>query len=194
MTEWFQPATLRGHGVVVEPLRLSDAPSLLDCCAKDTFQYFSDSPETWDLPGFEAYLQRRLESGHPVVFRSESRETLGMSSFFDVRPDDRALEIGYTWIAEPARGTHVNPAVKLLMIGHAIEGLGALRVQLKTDARNERSRAAILKLGATYEGTLRNYLLLKDGHRRATAFYSILPEEWTEIKVRLIKRLHRLGY
>ncbi|MCW5939020.1 MAG: GNAT family N-acetyltransferase [Fimbriimonadaceae bacterium] len=193
MTEWFQPATLQGHGVVVEPLSLSDAASLFGCCAQDTFRFFTDFPASWDLAGFEEFLQRRLETGHPVVFRTESRETLGMSSFFDIRPDDRALEIGYTWLTESARGTHVNPAVKLLMIGHAIEKLGALRVQLKTDARNERSRAAILKLGATYEGTLRNYVLMRDGHRRATAFYSILPEEWPLVRQRLLERLDRLG-
>ena len=81
--------------------------------------------------------------------------------------------------------------MKYLMLKHAIEDLGAIRVELRTDARNERSRAAILKLGASYEGLMRNHIIMPDGHFRETAVYTIIPEQWDEISARLLRRINK---
>ena len=107
----------------------------------------------------------------------------------DIRPEHRSLEIGSTWIGRAYHGTKINPECKLLLLQHAFENLGCLRVQLKTDERNLQSRAAIEKLGAKFEGTLRKHMVLHDGFVRNSAMYSITDEEWPAVKERCIKRL-----
>ncbi len=107
----------------------------------------------------------------------------------DVRPAHRGLEIGYTWIARAYQGTRVNPECKYLLLRHAFEKLGAIRVQLKTDGRNLQSQHAIEKLGAVKEGVLRKHLILPDGYVRDTVMYSITDSEWPHVKSRLEARL-----
>ena len=114
-----------------------------------------------------------------------------MTTYLDIRPEHRGLEIGMTWYAPSARGTKVNPEAKLLLLEHAFERLDAIRVQLKTDQRNVQSQRAIAKLGAVYEGTLRNHMIFESGYIRNTVMYSITPEEWPSVKQGL---LDRLGY
>ena len=116
---------------------------------------------------------------------------LGMSCYLDIRSDHRALEIGMTWYIEAVRGTRVNPECKLLLLGHAFEDLGAVRVTLKTDLRNEHSQAAIAKLGAVKEGVLRKHGIQPNGYVRDTVFYSVLDEEWPKVREGLLARLGR---
>jgi RimJ/RimL family protein N-acetyltransferase len=124
-----------------------------------------------------------------AVIDNASGRAIGSSSFMSIRPEHRGLEIGSTWITKPARGTRVNPAMKHLMLSHAFESLGAVRVELKTDARNLRSRSAILKLGAQYEGIMRQHLIMPDGHLRDTALYSITNDGWNAVDTGLRARL-----
>jgi RimJ/RimL family protein N-acetyltransferase len=107
----------------------------------------------------------------------------------DVQPEQRSVEIGWTWYGVDHQGTAVNPESKLLLLAHAFEEWGAIRVCLKTDSLNARSRAAILKLGASYEGDLRNHRIRPDGSFRHSSYYSILPEEWPQVKAGLTERL-----
>jgi len=125
-----------------------------------------------------------------TVLRSTG-ETIGSTTFMDIRPAHRGLEIGTTWIAKAHQGTKVNPEAKWLMLRHAFEKLDAERVQLKCDARNLQSQAAITKLGAKFEGRLRKHFVLPDGFVRDTMMYSIIREEWPEVNEQLLARLAR---
>jgi RimJ/RimL family protein N-acetyltransferase len=116
---------------------------------------------------------------------------VGMTRFMDIQPTNRALEIGGTWYAAAYQRTAVNTECKYLLMRHAFEDLGMLRVQFKTDLRNERSQRAIERIGAVREGVLRNHILLPDGSMRSSVFYSVLAEEWPYIKARLEAMLER---
>jgi RimJ/RimL family protein N-acetyltransferase len=106
-------------------------------------------------------------------------------------PHDRGLEIGGTWYGSDFQRTVVNTECKYLLLSHAFETLGCIRVQLKTDQRNERSQRAIERIGAVKEGVLRNHMILPDGRYRHSVFYSILDTEWPEVKKRLEERMER---
>ena len=113
---------------------------------------------------------------------------VGATCFLAVDRRNRRLEIGGTWYTDDVRGTIVNPACKLLLTQRAFDW-GAQRVEWKTDSNNKRSRAAIEKLGAQYEGTFRNHMFLHDGRVRHTVYYSMIPEEWPAAKEKLLERL-----
>ena len=112
-----------------------------------------------------------------------------MTCYLDIRPQDRALEIGFTWIGKPYQRTPVNPECKYLLFRHAFDDQQAVRVQLKTDLRNVQSQRAIEKLGAVREGVLRKHMIRPDGYMRDTVMYSVTADEWPEVRARLEKRL-----
>ena len=117
---------------------------------------------------------------------------VGTTRFIDIRRPHRGLEIGWTWLAPEAQRSAINTEAKYLMLRQAFDGWGALRVQLKTDANNARSRAAILRIGAVYEGILRKQLLrAHDGYQRDTAMFSIVEPEWPAVKAGLEAKLAR---
>lgn len=148
------------------------------------------------IEDFEDWFEGALEeqrAGRAIfhaVRRKATGALCGSTSYLNVVPAHARLEVGYTWYVPDAQGTEVNPAAKLLMFANAF-GCGAERVELKCDARNARSRAAIRKLGAVEEGTLRRHMRTSDGHVRDTVYYSILREEWPEVRARLEARLKR---
>jgi RimJ/RimL family protein N-acetyltransferase len=113
---------------------------------------------------------------------------VGQTCYLAIAPEHDRVEVGGTWYAPAAQATHVSPAAKLLMLGHAF-ACGAERVELKTDARNMRSRNAMLKMGAQFEGIHRRHMRRRDGTRRDTAWYSVIREEWRAVKARLEARL-----
>ena len=119
-------------------------------------------------------------------------ELIGQSCYLNIRPREAGVEIGSTWYARAAQGGIVNPTCKLLLIGNAFDQ-GAERVELKTDALNEHSRAAMLKMGARFEGIHRKHMRRADGSLRDTAWFSVIREEWPEVKAGLEKRLLVLG-
>ncbi|MCW5935707.1 MAG: GNAT family N-acetyltransferase [Fimbriimonadaceae bacterium] len=195
MDDWERPQTLEGRWVRLEPLEARHAPGLLDAFDLETFRYFTVPRPEMTVAGFERLVQDRTAPGsfgYAVVLR-EGGKVVGSSSMFDLNPAHRNLEIGHTWYAPQWRGTFVNPESKLLMLRHAFEAMGCIRVQLKCDDRNERSKAGIRKLGAKFEGVLRNNVVMPDGHRRQTAYFSVLPEEWPDVKAALLNRLEHLG-
>ncbi len=120
-----------------------------------------------------------------VVEQSTGR-AIGGTRYLDIQPANRGLEIGGTWYGVAHQRTGVNTECKALLLAHAFETLGAIRVQLKTDLRNERSQRAIERIGATREGVLRENLLMPDGYRRSTVYYSILDREWPAVKDQLL--------
>jgi len=121
--------------------------------------------------------------------RAADGRVVGSTRFLDIRRPHRALEIGNTWLAREAQRTAINTEAKLLMLTQAFEGWGAGRVQLKTDERNDASRAAIARLGCAFEGVLRKYQARYDGYIRNTAMFSLVADEWPAAKARLQARL-----
>lgn len=191
--ERIEAVTLQGPRLDLVPLDVAaHAAALFAATPEGTFDYFLDWPERWDEATFTRWLARA--QGRPgaqsfVVLERATGTVLGSSSLYVVDGPHRGLEIGFTWYTPAARGTLVNPECKLLLLGHGFDRHGALRVQLKCDARNARSRRAIAKLGAQYEGTLRKHRVLPDGYARDTAYFSVLDTEWPAVRASLLARL-----
>jgi RimJ/RimL family protein N-acetyltransferase len=118
-------------------------------------------------------------------------ELVGHTSFLRHDPEHRTVEIGNTWLVPAAWGTGANIESKLLLLEHAFEREGLLRVEFKTDARNERSRAALAALPAQFEGVFRKHMLVRGGERRDSAWYSVIDDEWPAVKANLLRRLGR---
>lgn len=187
-----EPVTLPGKAIRLEPLGMEHAQDLWEVADPGIFEYATLKPEEWSPEGFEIYMRRTLDMPDRFPFAIvllETGKAIGTSSYFDIRPAHRGLEVGYTWIGAQYQGTKVNPEAKYLMLRHAFEELGAIRVQLKTDSRNLHSQRAMRKLGARREGTLRNHMLLPDGHIRHTVMFSITDEDWPQVKAGLEARL-----
>ncbi|RIX51521.1 N-acetyltransferase [Paenibacillus nanensis] len=153
-------------------------------------------PEIWtvtqgriaSLEDSIAYIQKALEipGALPfVIIDQASSRIIGGTRFYDISAQNRSLEIGSTWLTPSAWRTKVNTECKYLLLKHCFETLGTIRVQLKTDLRNERSQRAIERLGASKEGVLRNHMILPDGYIRDSVYYSILDREWPDVKRRL---------
>lgn len=185
---------LRHPLLTLDPLDVDrHASELFSVTPPDCFKYFLDWPEQWEEATFAAWLRRSQQrpGGQPfAVIDPATGRAIGCSSLFIVDGPHGGLEIGFTWYAPSARGTHVNPVSKLLLLAHAFDHHHALRVQLKCDARNERSRAAITKLGAKFEGVLRQHRVLPDGFVRDTAYFSITAQEWPDLRTALNRRIH----
>ncbi len=143
--------------------------------------------------GWPAYLAHALgpEFVAWATVERASGSAVGSTRFGDIAPEHDRVEIGWTWISPLPAPTAVNTEAKLLQLTYAFETLGAGRVALKTDGRNERSQRAIERLGAVREGTLRRHMRLPDGYVRDTVYYSILADEWPAVKARLTERLAR---
>ncbi len=126
-----------------------------------------------------------------VVVRLEDNRVIGSTRYLEVQEDDRTVEIGWTWYTPEAWGGVVNPEAKYLLMRHAFDDWHAIRVALKTDIKNLHSQAAIKKLGARYEGTLRNQRIRPDGSYRDTVIFSVIESEWPSVKLRLEQRIEQ---
>ena len=124
----------------------------------------------------------------PLVTISH-KEVVGSTRFLALKPEHRSIEIGWTWLHPTAWGTGANTEAKLLQLGYAFETLGCRRVEFKTDALNERSRAALAGIGATFEGVHRKHMLVRESENRDSAWYSVLDEEWPTVRAHLERRL-----
>ena len=190
------PVTLSGTHVVLEPLSLDHLDALCEVGL---------DPEIWrwttsvvrSRDEMRRWVETALawqEAGTCLPFATRDRAGGaggGSTRLANAEPVHRRVEIGWTWIAPAWQRSAVNTEAKLLMLRHAFEGLGMRRVELKTDALNERSRRAIARLGATEEGTLRRHMVTDTGRVRDTVYFSILDEEWPSVRARLTERLAR---
>lgn len=190
---------LEGESVRLEPLSASHLPALR-ACANDPALWeftFGANPFTTDADA-QAWLEQALRDPAVIPFAvidKRSGAVAGSTRYMDIRPEHRTLEIGWTFLSRRFWRTHVNSEAKFLLLRYAFENRNAIRVQLKAESVNARSRAAILRLGATYEGTLRNFRIRpSDGSVRSVSFYSVTGEEWPEIKERLLTFLDRSLY
>ena len=195
MSPFFQTlsaVSLIGPTLSLEPLTLAHASALFRVCTPEVFRWMIDWPRDASFEAFEAYEREVLTWPNTQAFVMLDRatgETLGTTAYLDIRSAHRALEIGRTWVAPARQGGRANPESKFLLLRHAFEELGALRVQLKTDARNLHSQRAIEKLGARREGVLRNYQIRADGTPRDTVMYAITADDWPEVRAGLLARL-----
>ena len=185
-----EPVTLEGRLVRLEPLTLEHEEALWSVAQdRDIWTFMSVMVESRD--DFHAVIVEALRLGvtgshvpFAIVERS-SRRAIGSTRYFNIMPADRNLEIGHTWIGKQFWRTAVNTECKYLLLRHAFESLGCARVQLKTDRLNVRSQTAIKRLGAVEEGTLRKHMWVQNSRFRDTVFFSILDDEWPEVRARL---------
>jgi N-acetyltransferase len=189
------PVILTGRTVRLEPLSAGHVPDLARIGLEENiWRYMRYGPmlSEADLREWVLELLRLQEIGTDLPFAVidlESMRAIGCTRYLNIQPAHRGLEIGGTWYGLDYQGTAVNPECKYLLLKHAFETLGCIRVQFKTDARNLRSQRAIEALGAVNEGTLRNHMITPDGFLRDSVIYSILDREWSQVKARLERRL-----
>ena len=187
------PATLVGEHVRLRPIQSSDAAAYSAVTPVETFRYFvTQIPKGQSTDGFQSYVDFIIENANIQGFTCEliaDGTVVGGTTLMDIRPKDDQVEIGMTWYAPTMRGTFVNPECKLLLLSYAFEVLGCTKVTLKCDNRNERSKRAILKLGAVHEGVLRRHRMTDFGDYRDTSYYGIFCEDWPSVKDNLMMRL-----
>jgi RimJ/RimL family protein N-acetyltransferase len=197
------PATslfsLEGAHVRLEPLRSEHAAMLWEIAKDhlhDLFQWIPYKLESLaDFESFNARVLDEQQRGISVAFATfkKPNQIVGTTRYMNMDLANRKVEIGSTWIARPWQRTIVNTEAKYLMLRHAFEVWKCVRVELKTDALNQRSRSAILRLGAKEEGTLRKHMIAWDGRLRDSVYFSILDTEWAEVKARLEAKLALTG-
>lgn len=203
MIPWLCVPALEGCLVRLEPLSASHAKDLAVAAEEDRSSYgFTLVPRANEVGAYLAAQFERAEQGLiPFAqIRLADDRAVGCTAYWDPRywpggRDLRAIEIGFTWLAASAQGTGINTEAKLLLMNYAFERLRVARVDLKTDARNERSRRAIAALGITFEGVLRSWSMSwapgEEGLLRDSAMYSVIAPEWGTVKDRLTWRLAR---
>lgn len=188
--------TLTGTTVELQPLQPQHAGALLDAAADG---------ELWNLkvtnvPGpdtVDQYIDTALrgrDAGTVIPFtivRRDSGQVVGSTRFWKVDRVNRKLEIGHTWLAQSTQKSAINTEAKLLLLTYAFEVLDCVRVQFTTDELNEKSRAAILRLGAVQEGIVRHERIMPDGRKRNSVRFSIIDSEWPQVKAHLLAKLQR---
>ncbi len=190
-----KPVTLTGKHVRLEPMTLEHVEPLAEIGIGHEFwdfMVYGKMENAEDMRGWVTDILARAEKGTDLPFVAihlASGRVAGATRYLNIMPNDRGLEVGGTWYGPEFQRTAVNTECKYLLFTHAFETLGAIRLQLKTDSRNERSQRAIERIGAVKEGVLRNHMILPDGIIRHSVFYSILNSEWEGVKKRLEERL-----
>lgn len=193
----YDPVTLTGRLVRLEPLTLAHAADLADCGSEAEIWHYLPALAPTGRADMEILIQVALAEAAQhmrlpfAVIELAGGRAVGSTSYLDLAPSHRRIEIGWTWLGAAVRRTAVNTECKFLLLRHAFETLGCGRVQLKTDGRNLRSQTAIERLGAHREGVLRRHVVLPDGFVRDTVMYSIVADEWPAVKSRLDEMLNR---
>lgn len=186
--------TLQGSLVTLRPLSVADAPALIAAAADGAL---------WTLPftvvpsadTVQAYIDKALRGqaeGTVMPFAvtlTADQRLIGSTRFWKMDRENRKLEIGHTWYSHTWQRTAANTESKLLLLRYAFEQLHCVRVQFTTDVLNERSQAAILRIGAVQEGIIRNERIMPNGRKRSSVRYSIIDDDWPEVRARLERRL-----
>lgn len=191
LMDFFLAPTLQNDWVTLAPLVPDHAGDLAEAVGDlHTLWYQDHIPAADDVQDYIARL-RNEENRVAWAIVEPGGRAVGVTTYLHLDPRNRNLEIGSTWIAGTHQGTALNPAAKLLLLTRAFEELSCLRVEIRTHFMNRQSRAAVEKLGAKLDGVLRRHKILANGLVRDTCVYSILHDEWPEVKVGLEARLQR---
>ena len=186
-------SVLEGKVVRLEPLARRHGEGLFEAARDRRIWRWMPYDASESQETFHAWLEDALAaSGTEVAFATVDVQTgkpVGSTRYLALRPEHRVLEIGWTWLAPAYWQTGANVEAKLLMLEHAFRDFGCLRVEFKTDARNDRSRAALAALPAQFEGVFRKHMLVRGDQRRDSAYYSIIDDEWPEVRENLGRRL-----
>lgn len=191
-----QTVTLEGRHVRLDPLGMHHLGALCEVGLDPAIWEFGTSRLTSEQD-MQKYIRTALEwhvqrTALPfAIIERASDRVVGSTRFANIEPEHGKLEIGWTWIGRPWQRTAVNTETKYLLLRHAFETLGCLRVEFKTDARNQQSRRALLRLGAVEEGTLRKHMIVQGGRSRDSVYFSILDTEWPGVRKKLEDRLAR---
>jgi len=184
------PVILQGRHVRLEPLTLEHVAALAEVGLDDDLWKWIPTPVR-TLDEMNAYVQTALQeqaAGSALPFaliEKSSGHAIGSTRYANIERVHYRLEIGWTWVARPWQRTAINTEAKYLLLRHAFEMLKCMCVELKTDSFNERSRAAILRIGAREEGTFRNHMITTSGRIRHTVYFSIIDSEWPGVRARL---------
>ncbi|MEM5456672.1 GNAT family protein [Paraburkholderia phytofirmans] len=195
-TQQLMQATLTGKTVELRPLQRDHAQALLDAAADG--QLWNMKLTVVPGPGsIDSYIATALEGRAAgtvmpfVIVRRDTGALVGSTRFWKIDRVNRKLEIGHTWLSESVQRSAVNTEAKYLLLCHAFEAMQCVRVQFTTDELNEKSRAAILRIGAKQEGVVRHERIMPDGRKRNSVRFSIIDEEWDEVKAMLEAKLAR---
>ena len=191
-----EPVTLEGRIVRLEPLAFEHVPRLAEVgLDEEIWRWTLVHPQSEaDLHAWAASTIAARDAGTELPFATIDVATgrpIGATRYLNIVMEHRRLEIGWTWVAPAWQRTGSNREAKLLMLEHAFDRLGCRRVEFKTDSNNEKSRKALLGIGAKFEGIFRNHMLLPDGRTRHTAWYSIIEDEWPDVRAGLELMLGR---
>lgn len=193
---YIQPVKLEGQHVRLEPLSLDHHTQLCEVGLDESLLRWTESYKP-TREGLREYIETALQwraqgiaLPFAVIIKAAGR-AIGSTRYGNIDRANRRVEIGWTWYGREYQRTAVNTESKYLLLRHAFETLGCIRVELKTDALNERSRTAILRIGAKEEGIFRHHMLMPSGRVRDTVYFSIIDDEWPAVKARLEDMLDR---
>ena len=187
-----RPVALEGRELRLEPMSPEHAQGLYNRGRNMTDWAYMPRACFIDQADVRHWIDEALSSPNQVPFvilEKAKGRVVGSTRYLNIRPEHRSLEIGWTWLGQEWQRTGVNTEAKFLLLRHAFERLGCIRVEFKTDARNQRSQTALERIGAVREGVLRNHMIVQGGHYRDSVYFSIIESEWPQVKAELEKLL-----
>lgn len=185
-----KPVTLEDHGLRVVPLTQEHAQGLFNRGQHAVDWDYMARACFVDMADTRQWIDEALRTSDQVPFaivETSKGKVVGSTRYMNIRTDHKSLEIGWSWLGQEWQRTHVNTDVKLLLLSHAFERLGCLRVEFKTDERNLRSQRALERIGATREGVLRKHMTVQKDFSRNSVYFSVIDSEWPEVKKRLVQ-------
>ena len=185
-----KPVTLEGNSLRIEPLAQEHAQGLFNRGQHRADWDYMARASFVDMADTRQWIDEALGTSDQVPFaivETVKGKVVGSTRYMNIRNDHKSLEIGWTWLGQEWQRTQVNTDVKLLLLSHAFERLGCLRVEFKTDERNLRSQRALERIGATREGVLRQHMIVQKDFPRNSVYFSVIDSEWPEVKKRLVQ-------
>ena len=182
------PVVLAGDAVRLEPLSQDHAQGLYNRGRSAVDWAFMPRSCFVDLADTRQWIDEALAAPDQqpfAILETGKNKVVGSTRYLNIRPEHRSLEIGWTWLGQEWQRTSVNTETKLLLLTHAFEKLGAVRVEFKTDGRNLRSQRALERIGATMEGVLRQHMIVQGDYRRDSVYFSVIDRDWPTVKERL---------
>jgi RimJ/RimL family protein N-acetyltransferase len=184
-----EPVALSGAGVRLEPLSQDHAQGLYNRGRAAADWAYMPRSCFVDLADTRQWIDEALQAPDQLVFaivESGKGKVVGSTRYLHIRREHRSVEIGWTWLGQEWQRTGINTQVKLLLLSHAFERLGCVRVEFKTDERNARSQRALERIGATREGVLRNHMIVQGDYSRDSVYFSVIEQDWSQVKERLL--------